>query len=127
MDQPEWDPVVVVVKSGRLSGPIPACAAFVETRDQVMIPLWLAPLTAALRPVLHGHDLEIPMAFWSAMRSMGTSHRSDASIPMGARNGHDRSQHQGKPGHAETSKAAGTVNPCSENRRMIPPVQSVST
>jgi len=111
MDRPEWDPVVVVVKSGRLSGPIPACAAFVETRDQVMSPLWLAPSTAALRPVLHGHDLEIPMAFWSAMRSMGTSHGSDASIPMGARNGHDRNQHQRTPGHAETSKAAGTVKP----------------
>jgi len=127
MDRPEWDPVVVVAISQRLSGPIPACAVFVETRDQVMSPLWLAPSTAAQRPVLHGHDLETPMAFWSAMRSMGTSRGSDASIPMGARNGHDRNQHQRTPRHAETSKAAGTVNPCSENRRMIPPVQGVST
>jgi len=51
------------------------------------------------------------MAFWSATSAMGTSHGSDASIPMGARNGHDRNQHQRTPGHAETSKAAGTVKP----------------
>jgi len=111
MEWPEWDPVVALAKTERLSGPIPACAAFVETRDQVMSPLRLAPSTAARRPVLHGHGLEIPMAFWSATCAMGTSHCSDASIPMGARNGHDRNQHQRTPGHAGTSKVAGTVKP----------------
>jgi len=111
MDQPEWDPVVGLAKTERLSGPIPVCAVFVTTRDQVMSPLWLAPSSAALRPVPHGHALEIPMAFWSATRAMGTSHGSDASIPMGARNGHDRNQNQRTPRHAETSKPAGTVKP----------------
>jgi len=84
MKRPEWDPVVVVAQTERLSGPIPACAALLRPRDQVVSPLWLAPSPAALTPVPTGHGLEIPMAFWSATRTTGTSHGSNASIPMGA-------------------------------------------
>ena len=94
MGWPEWDPVVALAKTERLSGPIPVFAAFVTTRDQVMSPLWLAPSSAAPPSPRVAPALEIPMAFWSAPRAMGTSHGSDASIPMGARNGHDRNQHQ---------------------------------
>jgi len=111
MKWPEWDPVVVLAQTKRLSGPIPACTAFLRPCDQVMSPLWLAPSPAALTTVPTGHGLEIPMAFWSATRVMGTSCGSNASIPMGARNGHDRNQNQRTPGHATTSKAAGTVKP----------------
>jgi hypothetical protein len=89
MERPEWDPVVVLAQTKRLSGPIPACAAFLRPRDQVMSPLWLAPSPAALTTVPPGHGLEIPMAFWGATRAMGTSQGSIASIPMGARCGAD--------------------------------------
>ena len=89
MDRPEWDPVVVLAQTERLSGPIPANAAILMRRDQVMSPLWLAPSPAALTTVPPGHGLEIPMAFWSATRITGTSHGSIASIPMGARCGVD--------------------------------------
>lgn len=87
MERPEWDPVVVLAQTKRLSGPIPANAALLGLRDQVMSPLWLAPSPAALTTVPTGHGLEIPMAFWSATCAMGTSHGSNASIPMGARCG----------------------------------------
>lgn len=84
MERPEWDPVVVLDQTERLSGPIPAIAVFLKPRDQVVSPLWLAPSPAALTTVPPGHGLEIPMAFWSATRAMGTSLGSIASIPMGA-------------------------------------------
>jgi hypothetical protein len=84
MERPEWDPVVVLVQTERLSGPVPAIAVFPKPRDQVMSPLWLAPSLAALTTVPPGHGLQIPMAFWSATRATGTSHGSIASIPMGA-------------------------------------------
>lgn len=84
MDRPEWDPVVVLDQTERLSGPVPAIAVSFNPRDQAMSPLWLAPSPAALTTVPTGHGLEIPMAFWSATRATGTSHGSIASIPMGA-------------------------------------------
>ena len=84
MERPEWDPVVVLVQTERLSGPVPAIAVSFKLRDQVMSPLWLAPSLAAPTTVPPGHGLEIPMAFWSATRAMGTSYGSIASIPMGA-------------------------------------------
>ena len=84
MERPEWDPVVVLVQTERLSGPVPAIAVSFKLRDQVMSPLWLAPSPAAPTTVPPGHGLEIPMAFWSATRAMGTSYGSIASIPMGA-------------------------------------------
>ena len=84
MKRPEWDPVVVVAQTKRLSGPIPANTAFLQRRDQVVSPLWLAPSSVAQTTVPPGHGLEIPMAFWSAKLATGTSHGSIASIPMGA-------------------------------------------
>ena len=84
MKRPEWDPVVGVAKTERLSGPIPASTAFLQRCDQVLSPLWLAPSSVAQTTVPPGHGLEIPMAFWSATRAMGTSLGSIASIPMGA-------------------------------------------
>ena len=84
MERPEWNPVVVLAQTVRLSGPIPANAVSFKPRDQVMSPLWLAPSPAALTAVPPGHGLEIPMAFWSATRATGTSYGSIASIPMGA-------------------------------------------
>ena len=110
MERPEWNPVVVVAKTKRVSGPIPACAAFLKPRDQVMSHLWLAPSPVALTRVPHGHDLEIPMAFWGAIRATGTSLGSIASIPMGARCGPDLTPNLRMPGHATVRKAAGTAN-----------------
>jgi hypothetical protein len=110
MKRPEWDPVVGVAKTERLSGPIPANAAFLKPRDQVMSRLWVAPTPAALTTVPPGHDLEIPMAFWSATCATGTSHRSIASIPMGARCGADLTPNLRMPGHAAVRKAAGTAS-----------------
>lgn len=87
MERPEWDPVVVVVQTKRLSGPIPARAAFSRPRDQVMNHLWLAPSPVAQTTESPGHGLEFPMAFWIAKRDKGVSNGSNASIPMGARCG----------------------------------------
>ena len=109
MEKPEWNPVVVLEKTKRLSGPIPACAASRGPRDQAMSHLWLAPSLAALTSVPHGHGLEIPMAFWSATRAKGTSQGSDASIPMGARCGPDPTPNPRTPGHVTACEAAGTV------------------
>jgi hypothetical protein len=89
MERPEWDPVVVVVQTKRLSGPIPARAAFLRPRDQVMNHLWLAPSLVAQTTESLGHGLEFPMAFWVALCDTGASHGSNASIPMGARCGLD--------------------------------------
>ena len=94
-------PLVVLEKTKRLSGPIPACAASRGPRDQAMSHLWLAPLLAALTSVPHGHGLEIPMAFWSATRAKGTSQGSDASIPMGA--GHHKTRPSCHPDRANAS------------------------
>jgi hypothetical protein len=110
MERPEWNPVVVVAKTKRVSGPIPASTAFLKPRDQVMNHLWLAPSPVALTRVPHGHDLEIPMAFWGAIRATGTSLGSIASIPMGARCGADLTPNLRMPGHATVRKAAGTAN-----------------
>lgn len=110
MERPEWDPVVVVAKTKRLSGPVPAYSAFLKPRDQVMSRLWLAPSPAAPTPESHGHGLEIPMAFWSATRAMGTSHCSIALIPMGARCGADPTPNLRVPGHATVRKADGTAS-----------------
>ena len=109
MEKPEWYPVVVLEKTKRLSGPIPACTASRGPRDQAMSHLWLAPSLAALTPVLHGHGLEIPMAFWSATRAKGTSQGSHASIPMGARCGSDPTPNPRTPGHVTACEAVGTV------------------
>lgn len=49
------------------------------------------------------------MTFWSAMRSMGTSSSSTASIPTGARRGADPTPNPRKPGHARARRAAGTA------------------
>ena len=109
MEKPEWYPVVVLEKTKRLSGPIPACTASRGPRDQAMSHLWLAPSLAALTPVLHGHGLEIPMAFWGATRAKGTSQGSHASIPMGARCGPHPTPKPRTPGHVTACEAAGTV------------------
>jgi len=109
MEKPEWNPVVALEKTKRLSGPIPACAASRGPRDQAMSHLWLAPSLAVLTSVPHGHGLEIPMAFWSATRAKGTSQGSDASIPMGARCGPDPTPNPRTPGHVTACEAAGTV------------------
>jgi hypothetical protein len=109
MEKPEWYPVVVLERTKRLSGPIPACTASRGPRDQAMSHLWLAPSLAALTPVLHGHGLEIPMAFWSATRAKGTSQGSHASIPMGARCGSDPTPNPRTPGHVTACEAAETV------------------
>ena len=109
MEKPEWYPVVVLEKTKRLSGPIPACTASRGPRDQAMSHLWLAPSLAALTSVLHGHGLEIPMAFWGATRAKGTSQGSHASIPMGARCGPHPTPKPRTPGHVTACEAAGTV------------------
>mgnify|MGYP001815930820 CR=1 FL=1 len=109
MNQPEWDPVVVVDKPDCLSGPIPVCAVLSMLCDQVMSPKVLAPYRAAQRPESIGHGLEIPMAFWSALRSMGPSSSSYAWIPMGARCGSNPTPNSRKSGHVEARKTAGTV------------------
>lgn len=109
MNQPEWDPVVVVDKALRPSGPIPVCVVLSEPRDHAMSPLGLAPSLAAQRPETPGHGMEIPMTFWCAMRNMGPSFGSYAWIPMGARCGTLPTPNSRTSGHAKVRKAAGTV------------------
>jgi len=109
VNQPEWDPVVVVDKALRPSGPIPVCVVLSEPRDHAMSPLGLAPSLAAQRPETPGHGMEIPMTFWCAMRNMGPSFGSYAWIPMGARCGTHPTPNSRTSGHAKVRKAAGTV------------------
>jgi hypothetical protein len=111
MDLPEWDPVVGMVKSQWLSGPIPAQAALHIQCDQAVSYKRLAPSPAARMSVPPpGHGLEIQMALWSATRARGTSPGSYASIPMGARCGPDPTPNPRAPGHAAARSAAGTAS-----------------
>jgi hypothetical protein len=129
MDLPEWDPVVGVVKSQSLSGPIPARAALHIQCDQAVSHKRLAPSPAARMPVPPGHGLEIQMALWSATRARGTSLGSDASIPMGARCGLDPTPNPRLPGHAAERRAAGTATrePDEENDLLLSGVYRLDT
>ena len=119
MEKPEWNPVVVVAQTKRLSGPIPAYAASFAPRDQIVSPLWLEPSPATHTPVTHGHDLEIPMAFWGATRAMGTSQGSTALIPMGAWCGADPTPNPRTPGHVTAFEAAGTANRAIDEKKFF--------
>ena len=129
MELPEWDPVVGVVKSQSLSGPIPARAALHIQCDQVMSHLRLAPSPAARMPVPPGHGLEIQMALWSATRARGTSPGSHAPIPMGARCGPDPTPNPRAPGHAAARRTAGTASrePDEENNLLLPGAYRLDT
>jgi hypothetical protein len=120
MDLPEWDPVVGMVKSQWLSGPIPAQAALHIQCDQAVSHKRLAPSPAARMSVPPpGHGLEIQMALWSATRARGTSPGSYASIPMGARCGPDPTPNPRAPGHAAARSAAGTASRESDEEKNL--------
>ena len=109
MEMPEWYPVVALVESKRLSGPIPARAVLHDPCDPVMSQLELAPFWVAQKPVPPGHGLETPMTFWSAICATGTSSGSIASIPMGAWGGSLPTPWPRESGHAEDPRTAGTA------------------
>jgi len=107
MKVPDREPVVAVDKPRGLSGSDPAIAALRNLCDQVMSYQRLVPLRVTLKPVLHRHDLEIPMALWGAISAKGTSLGSIALIPMGARCGLRPEPNQRAPGHTKIRRVAG--------------------